>query len=132
MTRALWEYAAGIALIMALLAGIYGYGHHNGYASGTKAGNARAAAALIAQNIAEQNTATMTMTLRQVNASTDKAKAEADAASKRAAEAVKQAAATKHQADRDAAAFAKQLDAAMTQPQCQGLKEEVCAIVYPY
>lgn len=123
-------YAAIAAVV--LLIGSGWYVHHQGYESGRAAGDALAKAAVDRQHDAEQDTATLAASLRQVTAETDRAKADADAAAKRAQSAVAETQAVKEQADRDAAAFAKQLDAATNQPECHVLKEQLCTSAMGY
>ena len=133
MTLGIWKYVAGLGLVLAFLVGIYAAGNHKGYQRGQQAGNARAAAAEIAQNVAEQDTAKLVLTLQQVNAEADKAQTEAQAAVRRAIEAVTQANDAKAQASKDAAAYVNQLKHATTQPECHGLQEQICtAVPFPY
>jgi hypothetical protein len=117
-----------------LILGAYGaYQHHVGYVSGNANGDKRVAEAEAKEHAAEASNAVLVATMREINSAKADAEREADEALKRATEAVARADAAKVQADRDAAAFVKQLHAAAAKPECLGLKENLCSSVpFPY
>lgn len=124
---------AGIVLLA--LAGVWYYGHtryNAGVKSGQASGQAIAAKATTARDLALAQNNALSQTLVEVNNAAEAAKVSRDTAQAKAADAAKQATAIRTQADKDAAAFAKALDAATKTPACANLKETLCPAVQLY
>lgn len=121
---------------LAILVGSNWRSHHQGYdtgfAEGQTEGQKKADEADAKRVLAEAQTTAVTATLAETDKAAKAAEAEAKAYAAKAAQAAKDAAAIRKQGDRDAAAFAKALEAATRTPDCATLKEILCPAARDY